>query len=129
MGEDAERGDACLELRSGRKVILAIPALLDASAAEAVGEHLLSAISHGARLVIIDMSATAIWDYAAVHSLIRACTLANEAGPEIRLVVVNHLVRRLLWIGGLGHPVGVYSSLPGAMTDLAPAPREPETPA
>lgn len=124
---DSEPGDGCLELRSGRKVILATPALLDISAARAASEHLLSAIDRGTRLVIFDMSATVICDYAGVGLIVNACTRAVEAGTEIRLIAVNHLVRRLMRVSDPAHLVCVFSSLPDAISSPASA-RAPAPP-
>jgi hypothetical protein len=53
--------------RKGRSDATA--ALLDISAARAASEHLLSAIDRGKQLVIFDMSATVICDYAGVGLL------------------------------------------------------------
>ncbi len=83
------RSDGCLKLRSGRKVILATPDLLHACAAEAASNCLLSAIGQGARLLIIDMSATVICDYAAPGPIVTACTRAIEAGTQVRLRPAN----------------------------------------
>jgi anti-anti-sigma regulatory factor len=118
-GDNGRGADGCLELRSGGTVILATPDFLDTSAAEAASKHLLSAVGQGARLLIVDMSATVICDYAAADSIMKACTLAIEAGPEIRLVAVNQLVHSLLRISGLGRLVYVYSSLADAIADPA----------
>jgi anti-anti-sigma regulatory factor len=121
QGDHGPGAGGCLELRSGRKLILATPDLLDAAAARAASEHLLSASGQGARLLIIDMSATVICEYAAADSIVKACTRALETGQEIRLVAVNQLVRRLLRISGLGHLVGTYSSLPDAIAGRVPS--------
>ncbi|HTX84566.1 MAG TPA: STAS domain-containing protein [Streptosporangiaceae bacterium] len=96
------------------------PDLLDTAAAEAAGEHLLSATGQAARLLIIDMSATVICDYAAADSIVKACTRAIAAGPEVRLVATGQLARHLLRISGLGHLICVYSSLPDAIAGPAP---------
>lgn len=126
QGDHGRGADGCLELRSGRRLILATPDLLDATAARTASEHLLSATGQSARLLIIDMSATTICDYAAADSIVKACTRAIETGQEIRLVAVNRLVRRLLRISGLGHLVGVYSSLPDAIAGRLPPEAPPQ---
>jgi len=122
MRADSWCGDGCVDLRSGRRVILVAPDLLDGAAATAAAGHVLSAVRAGARLLIVDMSATVICDYAAAGAMLRACTRAEDEGLEVRVVAVSPMAGRMLEAGALRDLVSVFSSVADAISGPAPAP-------
>jgi len=64
--------------------VVALPAEIDAGNADQIGQELLSAISLGAAVVVIDMSPTTFCDSAGVQAIITAYRHAAANGTLLR---------------------------------------------
>ena len=95
-------------------VVARLPAYLDESNAAAVRASLLAASEHGPRLLIADMSATRWCDWAGAGALASAFGGALAAGTELRLVVTDESVRRVISLNGLDRMMSVYRDLTDA---------------
>jgi anti-anti-sigma regulatory factor len=102
---------------SGLTAIVRIPAQFELAAIESVTADLLAAITCGAELVVVDLSATVVYERAATDTLVGAYWLAVLAGTEMRLVAPGQAARTALTIGGLDDLVRVYPSLGDAIAD------------
>jgi anti-sigma B factor antagonist len=112
MGEDGS------PMRWGSQVVVTLPGHIDVSNASQIREELLSAISHGAAVLIADMTATVSCDHAGADALARAYQSAAFHGAELRLVVTAQAVRRELTLNGLDQLIPVYPSLDAAIHRL-----------
>jgi anti-anti-sigma factor len=106
---------------TGRQAIVTVPEHLDVSNVAGFREQLLSQINRGASVLILDMSATASCDHAAVDAVARAYQRAAVSGTQLRLVVTAPVVRRVLSVEGLDRLVSIYPSLEAAMAAGTPA--------
>lgn len=89
-------------------LLVSLPAHLDESNADEVREELLAAVGHGPRVLIANMSGTAWCDWAGAAVIASAFTRALEAGVELRLVVRDEYVRRVLSLNGVDRMMSVY---------------------
>jgi anti-sigma B factor antagonist len=99
----------------GQAAVISLPAEIDVSNADHVREDLLSVLNQGARLLVVDMSATTFCDSAGVNALVRAFKRAAGSSAGIRLAVDGPAVLRILAITGLDHLIDVYPSVTAAM--------------
>lgn len=102
---------------TGQVAVVSLPAEIDISNGEHVCEDLLSAINHGAALLVVDMSATTFCDSAGVNALVRAFTRATATGAGMRLVVPAPNVQRILGLTGVDRLIDVYPSVSAAMAN------------
>jgi len=93
--------------------VVAVPAEIDAVNAERIRQGLLSAVSLGAAVVVIDMTGTTFCDSAGVQAIIAAYRQTAENGTELRLVATA--VLRILTIVGLGQVIPIYPTLESAL--------------
>jgi anti-sigma B factor antagonist len=103
----------------GPHAVVAMPAEIDAVNAERIRQGLLSAVSLGAEVVVIDMSGTTFCDSAGVQAIVAACRQAAAAGTELRLVATA--VLRILTIVGVGQVIPIYPTLESALSGAPPA--------
>ena len=103
----------------GPTAVVALPGEIDAANAGKICQELLSAISLGAAVVVIDMSATTFCDSAGVQAIIAAYRRAGANGTQLRLVATAML--RILTIVGADQLVPTYSTLEAALVDRPPA--------
>jgi anti-anti-sigma factor len=104
----------------GQQAVVTLPDHIDVSNASRVGEGLLSVISHGAIVLIVDMTATIECDHAGANALVRACRQSAAVGTQLRLVVTAQAVRRVLALNGLDRVIPVYASLTEATAAETP---------
>jgi anti-anti-sigma regulatory factor len=102
---------------SGTRAIVTIPERFDHVAARLVSAEMLSVISRGARLLIVDMSATSRCERAGTDTLTGGYWLAALAGTEMRLVAPGTEVRGALSVSGLDNMARVRPSLASALGD------------
>jgi len=100
--------------------VVSFPERVDVSNAGWLRDKLLTAISHGAVVVIADMSATAWCDHAGADVLARAYQRTLVNGTQLRLVVTDGDVRELVSADGLDRLMPVYASLESAVADGIP---------
>jgi len=105
---------------TGRRAVVTLPEHIDVSNVAGFREQLLSVINRGAVVLIVDMTATASCDHAAVDAVARAYQRAAVSGTQLRLVVTVPVVRRVLSIEGLDRLVPIYPSLEAATAAATP---------
>ncbi|MHB1820482.1 MAG: PAS domain S-box protein [Streptosporangiaceae bacterium] len=104
------------------QAVVALPEHIGASNAGQVRDDLLSVINLGAVTLIADMTATVSCDHAGADAVVRAWQRATVSGTELRLVVTDRSVSRVLGLRGLDRQVSVYPSLEAATAARLPAP-------
>ena len=106
---------------AGKQAVVTLPEDIDLSNAGQIREQLLTVINRGAAVLIADMTATISCDYAGSEAMIRAYQRAVPSGTDLRLVVTDRIVRRVLSYNGLDRLVSIYPSLEAAQAVKAPA--------
>lgn len=96
--------------------IVTLPAEIDITNANSVGEELRAAFRPGVAVVIADMTATAFSDSAAARNLLLAHDKATEAQAELRLAIPSATVLRILTVLGLDRVLQIYPSLESALS-------------
>ena len=104
-----------------RQAVVALPEHIDVSNAGQIREELLSVINRGATALIADMTATISCDHAGADAVVRAHQRAVISGAELRLVVTEQIVSRMLRLNGLDRLISIYPSLEAATAAPAPA--------
>ena len=107
----------------GPHAVVAMPTEIDAVNADRISQGLLSAVSLGAAVVVIDMSGTTFCDSAGVQAIVAAYRQATANGTELRLVATE--VLRILTVVGVGQLVPIYPTLEAALAGTSPAPGQP----
>ena len=104
-----------------RPVVLRLPAEIDLTNAERVGEELCSAFTRGAALVIADLTSTVFCDCAGARQLVLAHDYADAHDARIRFVIPVRNMLRVLTLTGAGRLLPIYPSLDAALSaGLAP---------
>jgi anti-sigma B factor antagonist len=106
--------------RLGPHAVIAMPAEIDMTNADQVGQALLAAAGPGVAVLIIDMSKTTFCDSAGVHAVISAYRHATTTGTQLRLVATT--VLRIFSVIGADEVIPLYATLEEALADAAPAP-------
>ena len=99
--------------------VVVMPAEIDAVNAERIRQDLLSAVSLGAAVVVIDMSGTTFCDSAGVQPIIAAYRQAAATGTQLPLVATA--VLRILTLVGAGQLLPIYPTLEAALAGTPPA--------
>ena len=107
--------DAFPVVWAGRQAVVTLPEHIDVSNVAQLRERLLSVINRGAAVLIADMSRTVSCDHAAVDAITRASQRATVSGTQLRVVVTEPVVRRVLTIEGLDRLISIYPSLEAAI--------------
>jgi anti-sigma B factor antagonist len=106
--------------RLGPHAVIAMPAEIDMTNADQVGQALLAAAGPRVAVLIIDMSKTTFCDSAGVHAVISAYRHATTTGTQLRLVATT--VLRIFSVIGADEVIPLYATLEEALADAAPAP-------
>jgi anti-sigma B factor antagonist len=103
----------------GERAVVTMPAEIDLTNADEVRHTLRAAASHGATVLIIDMSATTFCDSAGVQAIIDVHNLIDArnqtAATRTRLLLVASAVGRIITLTGIDQLMPVYSSLEAAL--------------
>jgi len=99
----------------GQHAVMAMPAEIDVANAGEIRQELLSAVSLGAAVLVIDMSETTFCDSAGVQVIIAAHKQAAANGTRLRLVALA--VRRILTLVGIDQLIPIYPTLKAALTE------------
>jgi anti-sigma B factor antagonist len=102
----------------GQVAVVSLPAEIDIANGDYIREDLLSIINRGPALLVVDMSVTDFCDSAGVNALIRAFKRAAANGAEMRLVVPNRNVQRILALTGVDRLIDIYPSVSAATADV-----------
>jgi anti-sigma B factor antagonist len=106
--------------------VLTLPVEIDIANADHVREDLLSVLNRGPAVLVVDMGGTTFCDSAGVNAIVRAHRRATANNAEMRLVVREPGVLRILAITGVDHLIAVYPSV-AASLDEAGDPGRGET--
>jgi len=114
----------------GQPVMVTLPAEIDMTNADAVGEQLAAALTPGTPVVIADMTATRFCDSIGIGMLIRAHKQATANGTTLRLLRPCPNVLRVMTIEGVDAVLPIYRSLEQALaapdnSRTRPGPRRP----
>jgi anti-sigma B factor antagonist len=105
-------------------VVVTLPAEIDISNADRVGDELVAAFAPGVKTVIADMTDTRFCDSTGISMLVVAHRKATASNGQLRLVVLSTTVLRALTLVRLDHLLPVYPSLADAL-EPEPAPQPP----
>jgi anti-anti-sigma factor len=95
-------------------LVVSLPAQLDESNAAAVKASLLAAADHRPNVLIADMSGTRWCDWAGAGALASTFSSALTGGTELRLVVTDEYVRRVISLNGLDRMMSVCADVTAA---------------
>ena len=110
----------------GRPVVVTLPAEIDITNADRIGEELSSAIARGAGIVVADLTGTRFCNSSGISMLVLAHRQAAANHAELRLVVLSTVVLRALKLVRMDSLLPIYPSLDAALTpDAAPEPQLP----
>ncbi len=110
-----------VELAGGVPVVAA-PAEIDITNAEALRSALLTAAENGPGTLVVDMTLTRFCDSAGLHTLIAAHRRARADGGEVRLVIPGTPVLRVFALTGMDRAIPNFTTLADALAQpTAPA--------
>jgi anti-anti-sigma factor len=108
--------------RIGRQwpiLVVALPAQLDETNAAEVRAELVAAVASRPHVLIADMTQTRWCDWAGAGALASAFGRSTAAGTQLRLVLTDETVRRVLSLNGLDSVIPVYADV--ALASAAPS--------
>jgi anti-sigma B factor antagonist len=121
-GAEVSEASFPVEVVRGVPVVMA-PEEIDIVNAGRLRAALLEAAAHGNGTLAVNMSQTQFCDSAGLHVLVRAHLRAEAGGGEVRLVIGDGHVRRMLAITGIDRMIPNFPALEQAIPQaLAPSP-------
>jgi anti-sigma B factor antagonist len=108
---DPERGTPA----PARPVVVTMPAEIDISNADRVGEELCAALAPGVTTVVADMTGTRFCDSTGISMLVLAHRKALANNAELRLVAMSTAVLRALTLVRIDHFLRVYPNVADAL--------------
>jgi len=107
-------------------VVVTMPAEIDITNADRIGEELSSAIARGAGIVVADMTGTRFCNSSGISMLVMAHRQAAANDADLRLVVPSAAVLRALKLVRMDRLLPIYPSLGAALAPAAaPGPELP----
>jgi anti-anti-sigma regulatory factor len=103
-----------------RHALVTLPERVGESNARPMHEQLLSIVDDDVLVLILDMTATTACDHAGGVALAQVYQRAVASGTELRPVVVDEGVRRVLTVSGVGRLVPVYDTVGAALAATRP---------
>jgi anti-anti-sigma regulatory factor len=97
-----------------------LPERIEEPNARLVREQLLSIVGSDVLVLVLDMTATTACDHAGGVALARVYQRAVASGTELRPVVTDDGVRRVLTVSGVGRLVRVYDTVAAALAATRP---------
>jgi len=101
----------------GQAAVVSVPVEVDVTNANDIVNCLLSAISNGARVLIVDMTATTFCDCAGVHAIVTCWTRAAAEGISLRLAAAAPAVTLVLGITGASRLIDTRPTVAAALTE------------
>jgi anti-sigma B factor antagonist len=95
--------------------VVAAPAEIDITNADALRSALLRAAAHGHRTLLVDMTLTRFCDSSGLHTLLAAHKRAQAEGGELLLVIPAIAVLRVFAITGIDRVIPNFTSLDQAL--------------
>jgi anti-anti-sigma factor len=99
-------------------MIVTLPAEIDMANAPDIGKQLAAACALGVKVVIADMTATTFCDTLGIRMLLLAWRRAAEHGTDLRLLLPNPAVLRVMGVLGVDAVLPVYSTLEEALAGV-----------
>ena len=99
----------------GRAAVISVPVEVDVTNADEILKCLLSAISNGARVLVVDMTATTFCDCAGVHAIVTCWKRAAAEGISLRLAVGAPAVRLVLGFTGASRLIDTRPTVAAAL--------------
>ena len=96
--------------------VITLPAEIDLSNSEQVGNELRAAFRPGASVVVADLTVTTFCDTSGARTLLVASKEASAAHIELRLAVQEGNVRRTMSLLGLDHVLRIYPTVAEALS-------------
>lgn len=97
-------------------VVVRLPDEIDMANAERVGEHLCSAITRGAAVVIADLTSTVFCDSAGARQFVLAHNYADAHHAQMRFAIPDRDMLHVLTLTGLDQLLSIYPSLDAAVS-------------
>jgi anti-sigma B factor antagonist len=116
--------DITVEQR-GKALIYKLGGSLDLATSQSVRAALTGAVEAGMHMLIVDLSGLDFLDSTGLGVLIGAQRRAAERNVQLRFVVVQGPIERLLQITGLARVFAAYRTLDDAFADRAKLPYQP----
>jgi anti-sigma B factor antagonist len=101
----------------GQAAVISAPVEVDVSNAAEVERCLLSVLGHGARVLIVDMTATTFCDCAGVHAIVVCWKSAAAEGSSLRLAVRAPAVRYVFSITGTSRLIDIHPTAAAALIE------------
>lgn len=95
--------------------VITLPAEIDLSNSQQVGNELRAAFRPGASVVVADLTVTTFCDTSGARTLLVASKEASAADIELRLAVQDGNVRRTMRLLGLDHILHIYPTVAEAL--------------
>jgi anti-anti-sigma factor len=113
-------GDAVLSERYpvlwvGQATVISAPVEVDVTNADDILKCLLSAISTGARVLVVDMTATTFCDCAGVYAIVACWKRATAEGVSVRLAATAPAVNQVLAITGASRLIHISPTVAAAL--------------
>jgi anti-sigma B factor antagonist len=102
--------------RSAEPIVVRLPAEIDRDNAEGVGEQICSAFTHGAAVVIADLTWTVFCDSSGARQFVLAHNYAGAHDAQMRFVISDSNLIRVVTLTGLDQLLSIYPSLDAAMS-------------
>ncbi len=103
-----------------RHALVTLPERIEEANASLVSEQLLSVVDSDVLVLVLDMTVTAVCDHAGGDALSLVYQRAMASGTELRPVVTDQGVRRVLTVSGVGRLVPVYATVAAALAATKP---------
>lgn len=103
-----------------RHALVTLPERVEEANAKLVSEQLLAVVDSDVLVLILDMTATVACDHAGADALAQVYQRAIASGTELRPVVTDEGVRRVLTVSGVGRLVPVYATVAAAVAATRP---------
>jgi anti-sigma B factor antagonist len=101
---------------STEPVVVLLPAEIDMANAQDVGEQLRSPFTRGAAVVIADLTSTVFCDSSGARQLVLSHNYAEFHDAQMRVVIPNSNVLRVLDLTGIDQLLSIYPSLDAAVS-------------
>ena len=102
--------------QAAEPVIVRLPAEIDMDNAEDAGEQLRSALTPGVTVVIADLASTVFCDSAGARQFVLAHQFADARDAQVRFVIPDRNMLRVLTVTGLDRLLSIYPSLDAAVS-------------
>jgi anti-anti-sigma factor len=99
----------------GQAVVISAPVEIDITNAGEILKCLFSAMSNGARMLVVDMTATTFCDCAGVHAIVACWKQAAAEGVSLRLAATAPAVQQVLAITGASRLIDTCPTVAAAL--------------